>query len=162
MHSLYQRANGLTGLLSSCLIGLLALVALTSFLFPAHPKGDVNIKTLKVRWGQIDRHPAQEWAFVQFDLQTDLESLFHWNTKQLFVYLVAEYTGSKGVANEVVLWDRIAKIKYVFRDFNKTFRNASAVELSVRYNVMPYVGVLTSGEVGRTSKERFPALQTQG
>jgi hypothetical protein len=48
MHSLYQRANGLTGLLSSCLIGLLALVALSSFLFPAHPKGDVNIKTLKV------------------------------------------------------------------------------------------------------------------
>jgi signal peptidase complex subunit 3 len=28
----------------------------------------------------------------------DLSSLFNWNTKQLFVYLEAEYTNAKGVS----------------------------------------------------------------
>jgi hypothetical protein len=29
---------------------------------------------------------------------TDLTPLFHWNTKQLFLYLEAEYTDTKGVS----------------------------------------------------------------
>lgn len=60
---------------------------------------------------------------------TDLRPLFHWNTKQVFLYLTAEYQNRNGVSchfffpdsracltlddyqmlNEVVIWDRIVR-----------------------------------------------------
>ena len=51
---------------------------------------------------------ATEYAFLNFDLDagtkialilaySDLSSLFNWNTKQVFAYLVAEYSTSKYV-----------------------------------------------------------------
>ncbi|CCA71011.1 related to SPC3-signal peptidase subunit [Serendipita indica DSM 11827] len=104
---------------------------------------------------------------------TDLRPLFHWNTKQVFLYLCAEYTNGKGgsqLDNEVVIWDRIvrrrqdARIriengqnKYYFKEHSGNFRNVSEAQFTLKYNVMPYVGPLTYGEGGRTkSKVQFP------
>lgn len=64
----------------------------------------------------------------------DLSPLFNWNTKQLFVYLQAEYSDAQGVKNEVVIWDKIIRTKedanlslngrnkYVFRNLATTFK----------------------------------------
>ena len=56
----------------------------------------------------------EEYAQIKFDLSADLSSLFNWNTKQLFVYVLATYpvTDKKGnvVAsepNEAIIWDTI-------------------------------------------------------
>lgn len=56
----------------------------------------------------------EEYAQVKFDLTADFSSLFNWNTKQLFVYVLAEYpsTDKNGKAisselNEAVIWDTI-------------------------------------------------------
>ena len=46
-------------------------------------------------------------GFLTFDLEADLTSVFNWNAKQLFLYLVAEYQTPKNVLNQVVLWDKI-------------------------------------------------------
>ena len=66
--------------------------------------------------------------------RVDLTPLFNWNTKQLFLYLQAEYVDAKGVRNEVVIWDRIihkkdnanlsltGRSKYVFRNLAKSFK----------------------------------------
>ncbi|KAF8302078.1 signal peptidase subunit [Clavulina sp. PMI_390] len=177
MFSAYQRVNSLSSLLSSCLLGLLGAIALSSFVFTNQATGTVSLEPLKVRFGASGRFPAQEWAFVRFDVDSDLTPLFNWNTKQLFVYLAAEYTNSKGVSNDVVLWDRIvlrkedahlkiagAKNKYAFRDYSRSFRNATDVVFSLRYNVMPYVGVLTEGVAARSDRDstvaamKFPEL----
>ena len=32
---------------------------------------------------------------------------FHWNIKQLFVYVVASYESTKNSNNQVVIWDKI-------------------------------------------------------
>ena len=40
---------------------------------------------------------AVEYAFLNFDLEADLSSLFNWNTKQVFAYLVADYKTTKYV-----------------------------------------------------------------
>ncbi|CAE6397680.1 unnamed protein product [Rhizoctonia solani] len=100
----------------------------------------------------------QEIAWFRFDVQADLNPLFTWNTKQLFVYIVAEYTNQKGFANEVVVWDRIvrrkrdsklnietARAKYPIRDPSLSFRNSTDVHFTMRYNVMPWIGGLTYG-----------------
>jgi hypothetical protein len=44
-------------------------------------------------------------------LDADLRSVFSWNTKQLFVYLQAEYSTPQNHLNEVVLWDQIVQRK---------------------------------------------------
>ncbi|KAG5653049.1 hypothetical protein H0H81_002566 [Sphagnurus paluster] len=161
MHNLYSRFNNLTALLSSCMMALLAAIALSSLVLTADPKGEVHITSVKV----IPRKHAskkQDLAFVNFNITADLTPLFHWNTKQLFLTLEAEYTNTQGVKNEVVIWDRIVrrkedavvsvlgKNKYMFREVSASFKNVPPAHYALKYNVMPYVGALTYGEAGRT------------
>ena len=66
----------------------------------------------------------------------DLTPLLNWNTKQLFLYVGAEFTSADGTQNEVVIWDRIVrrkedavinvstKSKYVLRNMARTFEYA--------------------------------------
>ena len=46
-------------------------------------------------------------GYLTFDLKVDLEPLFNWNVKQLFLYLSAEYSTPRNAVNQVVLWDKI-------------------------------------------------------
>ncbi|KAG2154449.1 signal peptidase 22 kDa subunit [Suillus bovinus] len=171
MHSIYARANGISGLWSTCMMVLLGAVALSTFLFNADPKGSLDIVSLKVFHSKTRRYPFrnEEIGFVKFNLSADLTPLFHWNTKQLFVYLEAEYTNAQGINNTVVVWDRIIrtkeaatidivqKEKYRLRELSGSFSNVLAAEYSLKYNVMPYVGVLTYGEAARTTEAiEFP------
>jgi signal peptidase complex subunit 3 len=116
-------------------------------------------------------------------LDADLSSLFNWNTKQVFAYLVADYKTSKYVAhpapptcadkqesNSVTFWDRImnnpeeAKLqiysgsqKYPFTDITGSFRNFNAT-YTLRWNVVPWVGIMQWGQ----SKARYITLPQTG
>nr|KAF6375425.1 signal peptidase complex subunit 3 [Pipistrellus kuhlii] len=46
-------------------------------------------------------------GFINFDITADLENIFDWNVKQLFLYLSAEYSTKNNALNQVVLWDKI-------------------------------------------------------
>ncbi|KAJ7029212.1 signal peptidase subunit [Mycena alexandri] len=174
MHSVFSRINNVSALLSSCAMGLLAAIAVSSMLltlFEAPLDGGlVNVKSVKVVHGK-GRQRKYEHAVVNFEIDADLSPLFNWNTKQLFLYLDAEYTNAKGVQNSVVIWDRIvrrktdAKIhvegkreqKYAFKDVTG-FRDASAT-YTLRYNLMPHVGALVYGTAGTTnSSVAFPPV----
>ncbi|KTW32651.1 signal peptidase complex subunit SPC3 [Pneumocystis jirovecii RU7] len=93
------------------------------------------------------RNVRQEYAFVEFELETDLRPLFHWNTKQVFVYVVASYASSiKYPYNEVMVWNRIVKDKKKAVIRVKEQKNINKnVTLSMYYNVMPQVGLLIWG-----------------
>lgn len=95
---------------------------------------------------------------ITFDLDADLLSLFNWNTKQVFVYLTAEYLGkTEGAANKVTYWDKIitskkdakfsarnARAKYSVWDVEKSFRGRNAT-LRLEWNVQPWIGPLLFG-----------------
>lgn len=49
----------------------------------------------------------EEYAIIRFSLDADLSSLFHWNTKEVFVYVTAEWPGPKNTTNSAVIWDSI-------------------------------------------------------
>jgi signal peptidase complex subunit 3 len=49
----------------------------------------------------------EEYAIIRFSLEADLSSLFTWNTKQLFVYVTADWTSPGGINNTAVIWDSI-------------------------------------------------------
>jgi hypothetical protein len=48
MHSVYARISNVSAFMSSCLMTLLAAVALSSFIFTADPKGDLLVSSVKV------------------------------------------------------------------------------------------------------------------
>ncbi len=55
----------------------------------------------------------EEYAIIKFSLDADLSSLFTWNTKNLFVYVTAEWPSAGGsgsgqnATNQAVIWDSI-------------------------------------------------------
>lgn len=110
---------------------------------------------------------------LTFDLQADLTPLFNWNTKQIFVYLTAEYPGkSEGSSNKVTYWDKIItskdnanltlqneKSKYSVWDVEDTFRNREAT-VKLEWDIQPYVGILISGETTGEVDVVFPTPPT--
>jgi len=42
---------------------------------------------------------VNDLAYLTIDFKADFSSLFDWNTKQLFIYIFAEYATSDNVSN---------------------------------------------------------------
>ncbi|ELU08915.1 hypothetical protein CAPTEDRAFT_225712 [Capitella teleta] len=119
----------------------------------------VNIKTAKpIVKNMPDYSVSREkndLGFITFDLRADLNPIFNWNVKQLFLYLTAEYVTGKNVINQVVLWDQIIKRgdnsildyhgmnpKYYFWDDGNGLRANKNVTLTLSWNVIPNAGTL--------------------
>ena len=51
----------------------------------------------------------EEYAVIRFSLDADLSTLFTWNTKQVFVYVTAEWpdASAANATNSAVIWDQI-------------------------------------------------------
>ena len=63
----------------------------------------VKINTLR----SLRAHGGVDRALFSIDLSADFTPAFHWNVKQLFVFVVAEFATPENPLNQVVLWDRI-------------------------------------------------------
>ncbi|KRZ12288.1 Signal peptidase complex subunit 3 [Trichinella zimbabwensis] len=94
-------------------------------------------------------------ASFKLNLEADFSSMFDWNTKQLFLYLVAEYATEKNPVNEVVIWDKIlqrgenpvvklkeARLKYFFVDYGQGLAGNQNVSLYLKWNVSPNAGLM--------------------
>lgn len=103
-----------------------------------------------------ERGTSKENSKIAFDLTADLTPLFNWNTKQVFVYLTAEYQGADG-SNKVTYWDKIitdkkdaalalrdVRSKYSVWDVEQSFKARNAT-LRLEWNVQPWVGPLVFG-----------------
>lgn len=94
-------------------------------------------------------------GFFSLGLKADLEQIFNWNVKQLFLYITAEYESENNKLNQVVIWDKIIprgaksnldlktiKIKYPFFDDGQTLKGKDNVTLTLSWNVIPNAGLL--------------------
>ncbi|GJS81994.1 signal peptidase complex subunit 3A-like protein [Tanacetum coccineum] len=91
---------------------------------------------------------SQVQVGVTLDISANLQSLFTWNTKQVFVFLAAEYSTPKNPLNQVSLWDGIipakedaqfsikTKNKYKFIDQGSNLRGRD-FNLTLHWHVMP-------------------------
>lgn len=61
----------------------------------------------------LTRHILAQ-AYLAFSIQADLRSAFSWNTKLLFVYLLAEYETPSNILNQV-------RLEYVLRYYRAVF-----------------------------------------
>lgn len=110
----------------------------------------------------------KENSKILFDLDADLTPLFNWNTKQVFVYLTAEYPGkTDDAANKITYWDKIiqspqeakialkdARAKYSVWDVEKSFRGRNAT-LRLEWNIQPWVGPLLFGQTETETTFQF-------
>ncbi|PGH04258.1 hypothetical protein GX51_03603 [Blastomyces parvus] len=113
MHSALNRVQSVFGFFTTVAFLLGALTALTVVLNPAEPVTNVELSNIQVIKGRPHYYATkrEEYAQIRFDLDADLTSLFNWNTKQLFVYVLASYpatpSSSSNLTTESIIWDTI-------------------------------------------------------
>jgi signal peptidase complex subunit 3 len=101
----------------------------------------------------LKSHGGVDRALLSFDIQVDFTPAFHWNVKQLFVYVVAQYE-TKDRMNQVVLWDKIIEstdpkyinesnvfVKYALVDQGNGLRGKE-VKLQLQWDHMPITGFI--------------------
>lgn len=123
-----------------------------------------QLKSLKSHGG-VDR------ALFSFDLHADFAPAFHWNIKQIFIYVVASYETEKKKINKVVVHDKILEainpdkvlqykgsfVKYALVDQGDDLRGKD-VTLQLMWDHMPITGLLYMGEqpLGEASTFTLP------
>ncbi|KIX09837.1 uncharacterized protein Z518_00918 [Rhinocladiella mackenziei CBS 650.93] len=116
MHNVLNRIQTTFGFFTTCAFTLGSIIALLSVIpFPAptgSPHASIFVRNVQVVKGRPHYYSSkrEEYAQIRFDLDADLSSLFTWNTKQLFVYVTANYPSGKegeGRMSEAVIWDTI-------------------------------------------------------
>lgn len=151
MHNTWSRANAVATFFGTVAAVLCVVVALTDFVHSSDPAVSVSVTEVK----KLSLHKGrQDQAALNIKLDADLRSVFSWNTKQLFVYVQAEYATADNKVNQVVLWDKIVqlkqdahlqvknlRLKYPFIDRGNNLRGLP-YNITVAWNIMPKVGVL--------------------
>jgi len=119
----------------------------------------VDIRVSRVTLKNVDDFTSNgersDLGLMYFDMSADLQPIFDWNVKQLFLYLSAEYTTRNNALNQVVLWDKVLlrgesphlvlrdmKSKYLFFDDGNGLRANKNITLTLSWNVVPNAGIL--------------------
>ena len=117
----------------------------------------------------LKTHGGVDLALFSFDLHADLRPAFHWNVKQLFVYVVASYPSRDKPLNQVVVWDKIVEaihpedmlleadnvyVKYALTDHGQALRETD-VTLTLMWDHMPITGLLYPGQQTKESATKF-------
>lgn len=159
MHSFLFRANTLVTLAATALAILCLLASATDYVHQASPTALIKVAKVE-RFGRWPAGPysGNDEVGLVLDVSADLTSIFTWNTKQLFVFICAEYETPNNSLNQVSLWDRViehkddAKLrlpynrsKYYFIDQGNNLKGRP-FNLTLYWNVMPVVGGLYSGK----------------
>ncbi|KAF5946009.1 hypothetical protein HYC85_016237 [Camellia sinensis] len=98
MHSFGYRANALLTF-SITVLALICAMASFSDNFNS-PSPSSHVQVLNINWFQKSTQGNDEVSMT-FNISANLQSLFTWNTKQVFVFLAAEYETPKNFLNQV-------------------------------------------------------------
>ncbi|XP_068259963.1 signal peptidase complex subunit 3 [Nyctibius grandis] len=157
MNTVLSRANSLFAFSLSVMAALtFGCFITTTFKERSVP---VNIAVSRVTLKNVEDFTGprerSDLGFVTFDITADLQSIFDWNVKQLFLYLSAEYSTKNNALNQVVLWDKIMlrgdnprlflkdmQSKYFFFDDGNGLKGNRNVTLTLSWNVVPNAGIL--------------------
>ncbi|KAL2176325.1 signal peptidase subunit-domain-containing protein [Thermothelomyces heterothallicus CBS 202.75] len=116
MYSSIVRLQNTFGFFTTVAFVVAAFIAASDLLSPRAPSVGVlkptNVQVVRGRPHYYSQK-KEEYAIIRFSLEADLSSLFTWNTKQLFVYVTAEWPSAGGsgsgqnATNQAVIWDSI-------------------------------------------------------
>ncbi|WCJ43201.1 Signal peptidase subunit [Euphorbia peplus] len=155
MHSFGYRANALFTFAVTILALMCAIASFSDNLNSPSPSAQIQI--LNFNWFQKQPHGNDEVSLTM-NITADLQSLFTWNTKQVFAFVAAEYETPKNSLNQVSLWDAIipakehAKFwiqtanKYRFVDQGSNLRGKE-FNLTLHWHVMPKTGKMFANKL---------------
>jgi signal peptidase complex subunit 3 len=99
MHSILARSNAIFAF-SLTLVGVLA-IGLYGTTFIYNKDGPVTLKTDRIIVKKMTEYGVgkkkNDLGLFTFDMNVDLEPLFNWNVKQLFLFLTVEYQTKQNV-----------------------------------------------------------------
>ncbi|CAO1624302.1 unnamed protein product [Parajaminaea phylloscopi] len=218
MNTSLNRLQAWSGLLLTTVLVLSAAVAFLSYPSPSllaspyNPSANLTVYNLQTVLGKNRWHPdrrTQEFLEFDFDFRANLlgepsgsasgagsrrGAVWNkWNTKQVFLSLVAEWEGppsqthrkkqsgssrktssdvgatpAVNTKNQAVLWDRIvrrpedanvivqSRNKYGWRAVSGSWSDIASANFSLRWNVMPHVGLLAYGQEAQTGSLPIP------
>ncbi|KAG5661682.1 hypothetical protein HG530_003434 [Fusarium avenaceum] len=110
MYNTLTRGQNAFGFFTTVAFVVAAFIAASDLLSPRAPgAGKLGVSSTQVVKGRPHYYSSkkEEYAIIRFNLEADLKSLFTWNTKQVFVYVTAEWPGPNNSTNEAVIWDKI-------------------------------------------------------
>ncbi|XP_065886337.1 signal peptidase complex subunit 3-like [Dysidea avara] len=155
MNSLLSRANAVFAYTLSVLAALTFLCFLSTAFKSKLTPVSVTSSDVVLKKAYMSGNMVNDLAYLTIDFKADFSSLFDWNTKQLFIYIFAEYSTADNPVNQVVLWDKImlrgekAEIdykdlsaKYPFFDDGIGLKGNKNVSLVVSWNLIPDAGML--------------------
>ncbi|KAJ6804012.1 signal peptidase complex subunit 3B-like [Iris pallida] len=155
MHTFGYRASALVTF-AVTILAVMCAMASVSDNFNA-PAPTAEVKVLNINWFQKQPHGNDEVSLT-LNISADLQSLFTWNTKQVFVFVAAEYATPENAFNQVSLWDGIiptkehAKFwihttnKYRFIDQGSNLRGKE-FNLTMHWHVMPKTGKMFADKI---------------
>ncbi|KAK7258837.1 hypothetical protein RIF29_24425 [Crotalaria pallida] len=155
MHSFGYRANAVLTF-AVTILALMCAIASFSDNFN-NPTPVAQVQVLNINWFQKQPHGNDEVSMT-LNISADLQSLFTWNTKQVFVFLAAEYETPKNSLNQISLWDGIipskelAKFwihtsnKYRFIDQGSNLRGKE-FNLTMHWHIMPKTGKMSADKI---------------
>ncbi|XP_030475787.1 signal peptidase complex subunit 3B-like [Syzygium oleosum] len=158
MHTFGYRANALLTL-GVTILALMCAMASFSDNFNL-PSPSARVEVLNVNWFQKQRNGNDEVSLT-LNISADLQSAFTWNTKQVFVFLAAEYETTQNSLNQISLWDAIipskehAKFsihttnKYRLTDQGSNLRGKE-FNLTLHWHVMPKTGKMFADKIVMT------------
>ncbi|CAN1232797.1 Signal peptidase complex subunit 3B [Linum perenne] len=129
MHSFGFRANAVLTF-GITILALICAMASVSDNFNS-PSPSAEIQILNINWFQKQPHGNDEVSLTM-NITVDLQSLFTWNTKQVFVFIAAEYETSKNALNQVILGHNLRG-----KEFNMT----------MHWHVMPKTGKMLANKI---------------
>ncbi|KAE8734428.1 Signal peptidase complex subunit 3A [Hibiscus syriacus] len=155
MHSFGYRLNGLLTFSLTILTIMCAIASLSDNLNTPSPSAEIQI----ININRFQKQPqGNDEVSLTMNISADLQSLFTWNTKQLFIFVAAEYETPKNSLNQVSLWDAIiiakehAKFwihtsnKYRFVDQGNNLRGKE-FNLTLHWHVMPKTGKMFADKI---------------
>ncbi|KAI1391223.1 signal peptidase 22 kDa subunit [Hypoxylon trugodes] len=115
MYNSLTRIQNVFGFFTTVAFVVAALIAASDFTTPRTPSATIKTTNVQVVKGRPHYYSTkkEEYAIIKFSLDADFSSLFTWNTKQLFVYVTAEWpvapagANSMNQTNKAVIWDTI-------------------------------------------------------
>ncbi|KAI0439226.1 signal peptidase subunit [Xylaria telfairii] len=112
MYNSLTRLQNVFGFFTTVAFVVGAIIAASDFTAPRTPSASIKPTNVQVVKGRPHYYSTkkEEYAIIKFSLDADLSSLFTWNTKQLFVYVTAEWDDNSGATNQTnkaVIWDTI-------------------------------------------------------
>ncbi|PIA44802.1 hypothetical protein AQUCO_01700417v1 [Aquilegia coerulea] len=158
MHSFGYRANAVLTFAVTILAVICTIASISDNFNSASPTAEVQVSN--INWFQKQPN-GDDVVGLTLNISADLQSLFTWNTKQVFVFLAAEYETQQNSLNQVSLWDGIipakehAKFviqttnKYHFTDQGSNLRGKE-FNLTLHWHVMPKTGKMSADKIVMT------------